>query len=205
MVRVIQHMRTRAWARKRQVVIDFVSGQGRHLSKTDMGLLLLALLVWAGLGWFYQILLQEHEAQQVLEQQLQQKQRQARANQQPLDESPLQHTQRMAATSALEQLDIPWSALFHDLEHAYDDKVTLISVEPDASRRDILITAEAADWSSMLNYSGQVRDSENLRNAHITGHQVNLQDPQRPVRFTILAQWVGGQPTVADSPTGARP
>lgn len=204
MVRVVQRMRKRAWARKRQVEIDFAPGLDRHQSKTEMVLGLMAMLAWVVLGWSYQSLSQEHEAQQALEQQLLQTQKQARTNQQPLSESPWQHTQRMAAASVLAQLDIPWSALFHDLENAYDDKVTLISVEPDASRRDILITAEAADWSSMLNYSGQVRESENLRNAHITGHQVNLQDPQRPVRFTILAQWAGGQPT-ADSPTGARP
>lgn len=200
MVSFLQRMHKGYLARKLQVDVDFATSP-RRPSKSEIGLGLAAMVVWIVLGWFYQILRQEHETQQVLGQHLQQQLEQARDKQQPVGDMQLLQAQRMHAATVLNQLSIPWDALFHVLENAYDDKVTLITVEPDASRKDVLITAEAADWASMLNYVGQLRQSESLRNAHLTGHQVNLQDPQRPVRFTVLAQWAGFPSPGAPSPS----
>jgi Tfp pilus assembly protein PilN len=94
------------------------------------------------------------------------------------------------ARRVIEQLDTPWPALFAAVETAYDDNVTLLGVEPEPERREVRLLAEAKDAEAMLAYVRQVRQSPVLKDAWLANHQINLQDPLHPVRFTINASWL---------------
>lgn len=94
------------------------------------------------------------------------------------------------ANRVIDQLETPWDALFGAVEGADSDQAILLSVEPDTERREVRLTAEAKDLTAMLAYLDQVRQSPVLKDAYLANHQINQEDPQRPVRFIIEARWV---------------
>lgn len=116
------------------------------------------------------------------------------------DEQALTRAEMRLARRVIEQLDAPWDALFAAVETAYDDNVTLLGVEPEPERREVRLLAESKDTQAMLAYVRQVRQSPVLKDAWLANHQVNLQDPLRPVRFSINARWVS-PPAAAVQPT----
>lgn len=95
-----------------------------------------------------------------------------------------------AAKRLIDRLDLPWDALFASLELSANDRVALLAIEPDTERREVRLSVEAKDLSSMLDYVRVLEFAPALRNVRLLGHQVNTQDAQRPVRFTVEAGWV---------------
>lgn len=92
------------------------------------------------------------------------------------------------------RLGLPWDALFNEIEATVDEHVTLLSVEPDAEKGALHVTAEARDLGAMLAYGKRLAASARFKDALIQSHQVQVQDPQRPVRFVVAAQWLMGPP-----------
>ena len=88
------------------------------------------------------------------------------------------------------RLSLPWEALFNEIEATVDEHVTLLSVEPDAEKGVLQVTAEARDLGAMLAYGKRLAASARFKDAQIQSHQVQVQDPQRPVRFVLAAQWL---------------
>lgn len=94
-------------------------------------------------------------------------------------------------------LSLPWDDLFSEIDASVDENVTLLRVEPDAEKRELSITAEAKDLAAMLAYGNRIAASARFQEAHVQSHQVQVQDPQRPVRFVMRAKWLVGPPSVA--------
>ena len=88
------------------------------------------------------------------------------------------------------RLSLPWDALFNEIEATVDEHVTLLIVEPDAEKGALQVTAEARDLASMLAYGKRLAASARFKDALIQSHQVQAQDPQRPVRFVVAARWM---------------
>ncbi len=110
-----------------------------------------------------------------------------------------------ATQNVITRLALPWDALFSEIDSSVNDKVTLLSVEPDAEKKDLHIAAEAKDLTAMLDYEKRLQASALFRNVHVVSHQVQLQDPQRPVRFVIQAGWMlnASPSTTSSSSAGA--
>ncbi|MBI4293736.1 MAG: PilN domain-containing protein [Betaproteobacteria bacterium] len=90
-------------------------------------------------------------------------------------------------------LKLPWNDLFASVEAANTPNVALLSIESDTGKRQVKITAEAKDPESMLDYLRFLGAQPKLANVYLQSHQVQQQDPQRPVRFVLGADWVSGQ------------
>ncbi|MCL2643885.1 MAG: hypothetical protein FWD51_00300 [Betaproteobacteria bacterium] len=151
------------------------------------------LVVAAGVGlllvWHYAMLVREFDAGEVERIRLQ-RPISGTAHVPSAEEQVRLRTEIRFARRVIEQLDTPWLALFAAVETAYDDNVTLLGVEPEPERREVRLLAEAKDTEAMLAYVRQVRQSPVLRDAWLANHQVNLQDPLHPVRFSINARWL---------------
>ena len=93
------------------------------------------------------------------------------------------------ANEVTQQLELPWDSLFLAVEASYQEKVALLGIQPDAQKHTVNIAAEAKDLISMLEYVKRLGQEPNLSDVHIINHQVQDQDPQKPVRFTVLAIW----------------
>lgn len=107
----------------------------------------------------------------------------------PLDAEALQQ-QIKQANGVLQQLDLPWNALFQTLEATRDKDIALLSIQPDAAKHRVRIGGEAKDLPQLLVYIARLEQSQVLNHIYLTSHEVRVQDAEQPVRFTLLANWV---------------
>ena len=99
--------------------------------------------------------------------------------------------QAKAAQAAVRQLTLPWSKLVEVLEGAAAKDVAVLQVQPDAQQRLLRITAEARHHDAMLDYVRKLVQADMLSEVHFTNHQTQLDDPQRPLQFTVQANFRG--------------
>lgn len=103
------------------------------------------------------------------------------------------------ANRIVDRLGLPWGELLSAIDATAIDDVTLLSVEPDVERKEVRILAEAKDSKAMLDYARILQQSRPLSHGFIASHQINNQDPQKPVRFTAVAVWTGAMPAGKDN------
>lgn len=87
---------------------------------------------------------------------------------------------------------MPWTGLLKELEGASHDTasdIALLSVEPDESKHMVRVTGESRDLPRVLAYVGRLQTSALLRYPMLETHEVRSDDPQRPVRFAVSAEW----------------
>lgn len=84
----------------------------------------------------------------------------------------------------------PWQTLFTTLEGLASADVALLSLTPDARKRQLRVTAEARDLGAMLAYHRQLEDTAALRDVSLVNHEFAEQVQGRPVRFSLVANWV---------------
>jgi len=89
--------------------------------------------------------------------------------------------------ATIHQLTLPWGEIFTAVEKAATRQVALLQMQPDAQQRLLRITAEAGSQDAMLEYVRRLGESRKLNNVHLLSHQVQAQDPRRPIQFTVLA------------------
>lgn len=94
------------------------------------------------------------------------------------------------ANRVIAHLSLPWESLFTSLEQAKDLKVALLNIEPEVEKRGLVLTGEAKTLDAMLEFVRYLQAQECLSNVNLQTHKVNLQDPEKPIRFRILATWV---------------
>jgi len=95
------------------------------------------------------------------------------------------------ANEVLRQLSLPWDSLFLTMESAAGEEVALLALEPDAEKQVVKVSGEARDFTSLLNYVTRLEAQEAFGPVYLQSHQVQLQDPQQPVRFALHAVWKG--------------
>lgn len=94
-----------------------------------------------------------------------------------------------SARNVVEHLTVPWDRLFGALEAIEEKNVALLSVTPNVQKRQIRIYAEAKALPDMLSYHQKLEQSPAFSEVALTEHEEQLQDPEKPVRFNILATW----------------
>lgn len=97
--------------------------------------------------------------------------------------------QAAAVNAAILQLNLPWRGLHDAVKAATPPSVALLALEPDARRRTLRITAEARGSDEMLAYVERMQKLDWFAGVALTRHEINDQDPNRPIRFQIDAQW----------------
>ena len=100
--------------------------------------------------------------------------------------------QARAVNEAVMQLNLPWRDLVEAVRAATPGNVALLALEPDAKRRTLRITAEARNSDDMLAYVARMEEQGWFGAVSLVRHEVAEQEPNRPLRFQIAAQW-GGQ------------
>ena len=107
------------------------------------------------------------------------------------------HDARTASLTAetgkiAQELATPWTRVLAELETASHDSasdIALLSVEPDESKHMVRVTGESRDLPRVLAYVGTLQKSALLRYPMLETHEVRSDDPQRPVRFAVSAEW----------------
>ncbi len=100
--------------------------------------------------------------------------------------------QARAVNDAVMQLNLPWRELHEAVRAATPDSVALLALEPDAKRRILRITAESRNAEDMLAYVARMQEQSWFGAVTLSRHEIVETDPNRPLRFQLVAQW-GGQ------------
>jgi Tfp pilus assembly protein PilN len=87
------------------------------------------------------------------------------------------------------ELARPWDRTFVALEAVDQPGVALLAIDPDPRRDELRITAEAKDMSEMLAYLEQLKGQPSFGSVALQQHEIRADEPARPVRFTLIAQW----------------
>ena len=93
------------------------------------------------------------------------------------------------ANQVLRQLSLPWNALFKAVETSAGNDVALLALQPDTQKGTVRISGEAKHLDAVLEFVRQLGAREVFASVFLQNHQLQQQDPQRPVRFTLLAVW----------------
>ena len=91
------------------------------------------------------------------------------------------------AASVVRQLTLPWAALIGTLEQAATREVAILQLQPDAEQRLLRLSAEARDREAMFEYLRRLGAAQGLAEVHLVSHQVQLENPQRPIQFAVQA------------------
>ena len=105
-----------------------------------------------------------------------------------LDETQLA-TEIKHANDIVRQLNLPWDKLFMALESTANNQVALLSIQPDTRKQQIHLSGEARNLEAVLDYLAQLRGQETLAQIVLTSHEIKLQDPDKPVRFSLSSKW----------------
>ncbi|TFW16884.1 hypothetical protein [Duganella callida] len=90
---------------------------------------------------------------------------------------------------AIMQLNLPWRELQDAVLAATPRSVALVALEPDARKRILKITAETKGSDDMVDYVAALKEQDSFSGVIITRHEINDQDPNRPLRFQLEATW----------------
>ena len=173
----------------RAVRLDFVSARP---PSAVLGILLLAAglggAAWMGMG--YRGVAAETEA---LESRIADLRRMGRREMPPIrttavDPKVLGQEIRQA-NAVLAQLNLPWDALFRELESASVEGITLLAIQPEVGASQVRISGEARTYETALAYVAKLEESERFANVLLTAHEVRTNAPQRPVVFSLVAEW----------------
>lgn len=93
------------------------------------------------------------------------------------------------ANEVLRQLSWPWEALFEAVESSGGKDVSLLGLEPNTEKRQVKISGEAKNIAAMLEYIERLETREVFGTVYLVTHQIQQQDPEKPVRFAVIAVW----------------
>lgn len=94
-----------------------------------------------------------------------------------------------AANAVIRRISFPWGEVFGAFEAVSNDEVALVGIEPDAGKGLVTVTAEARTPRGMLQYVKRLQRTALLEQVVLQKHEIQAEDPQRPVRFTVVAKW----------------
>lgn len=98
-----------------------------------------------------------------------------------------------AQSDVMTRLSLPWVPLFKSLENAQDQKVFLLAIEPNIKTRTLHLTAETDKLSRALAYLDRLRRQPALSEVTLTEHEIELDTPGQPVKFTLNIAWSARQ------------
>jgi hypothetical protein len=167
--------------RARRVELDYVAPV-RRPRWLGLGMLALSLAVAGQLAFMYresQVELARLEAAANL----------ASPERRPVRAIPRERLddETKSAEAVVRELTLPWAPLLRSLEEAAMRDVAILQLQPDAHLRLVKLTAEARTQEAMFAYLRRLAAAKNLGEAHLVSHQVQRDDPQRPIHFSVQA------------------
>lgn len=93
------------------------------------------------------------------------------------------------ANEVLRRLSVPWESLFQAVESSGNQNITLLAIEPDIEKLQVKISGEAKNFNALMKYITHLQGQPVFGSVYLQNHDVQQQDPDKPVRFSLLAAW----------------
>jgi hypothetical protein len=91
------------------------------------------------------------------------------------------------AEAVVRQLTLPWPALIGTIEQAVTREVAILQLQPDAETRVLRLTAETHHREAMFDFIRRLDAAKGLADVHLVSHQVQRDDPQKAIQFSVQA------------------
>lgn len=134
-------------------------------------------------------LLQQQRAAQMDLQQIQSNLAKRVAQKPTAKKLAIQEAQAGAVNNAVAQLNLPWRDVLDAMENATPPTIALLALEPNAKKHLVKGVAEAKSSDGMISYIEQLKQQTFFDTVILTRHEINEQDPNKPIRFQFEAQW----------------
>lgn len=178
----------------RAMKIDFAPRSARRtlfhihpavLALGGVGVLLCVGAAFNGWRLLEQQRQREHELQHVQE-------RVAALSASPAEvaKAAIPEAQATFVNDAIMQLNLPWRELQDAVLAATPRSVALVAMEPDPRKRILKITAETKNSDDMVAYIEALKEQESFSGVLLSRHEINEQDPNRPLRFQLEVTWL---------------
>jgi len=105
----------------------------------------------------------------------------------PRDDAPALALEVREAHAVIAALDVPWDALFADLEAAARPGIVLTALQPDGEGRSLRIGGEAATFGDLTAYMTGLGQRPALARVLLASHE----RVAGVTRFTLTAHWKG--------------
>jgi hypothetical protein len=152
-------------------------------------LAVLGMLLCAQAGYAGYQLAGQRAARDAYERHLQER-RAARLQVRAAPVIPIPEPQAAAINAAVLQLNLPWRELQEAVAAATPPAVAMLSMEPDARKSIVKLSAEVKNSEDMIAYIEALKQQEFFSNVVLTRHETMELDPNRPIRFQVEAAWV---------------
>ncbi len=93
------------------------------------------------------------------------------------------------AKTIVAQLSTPWNPLLNTIEQSNMQNIALLSIEPSRKKQQLLLTGQAKNIASAVQYIKQLETTDSLSQVYLLKHSIDQNDPYKPVGFTIMAKW----------------
>lgn len=93
------------------------------------------------------------------------------------------------ANAVIDQLTVPWDALFDAVEAADVRGLGLLSLTPNARDRTLRLAGEARSMAELLAYVERMAAQPALHQVHLLGYANAVRDGVAVVSFTLAARW----------------
>lgn len=97
---------------------------------------------------------------------------------------------RDAARRADAALRLPWPQLFAFLDQSSGPDLALLSVEPDALKGVVVLSAEARNYRALVKFFEAMQTSSLFSDVNLQSHAINETVAEQPIRFRMRARWV---------------
>jgi len=94
------------------------------------------------------------------------------------------------ANKVLKMMGLSWDGIFGAVSAAHQKGVALLALAPEPDKRIVKISAEAKNFSVMLDYVKRLEEQPALGEVYLQSHNLQKRDPQKPVRFVVMADWL---------------
>jgi hypothetical protein len=93
------------------------------------------------------------------------------------------------ANEVLRQLTLPWDQLFDTIEASGSKDVALLTLAPDRDKQVVRIGIEAKNADAAFTYLRTLEARDIFASVRVQSHQIQSQDPEKPIRFALEASW----------------
>ena len=92
------------------------------------------------------------------------------------------------------RLATPWGNLLDALEHAQNDAIALLAIEPSVEQGRLRLSGEAKDMDALVDYIKSLDGKAGLSELRLLTQQIKQSDPQHPVEFVVESHWLHKTP-----------